>query len=266
MVSEMVLYLDLKEHNMATHFGSLPYNFYQDITTGAGNVIDGNRSTFWNGSTLVMPLGTVRMTPSSVTINSMFMSCQNVTGYTLTNMSGTVLSASSTAPTNINGGVASLNERQYLYVTFSSISDSQVTLTVTGSNTAIYEVYIFNSVFSLDRLTEVRDAKVNQQQGIDMRGSVIYEALDGTLTKTPPLNSGKFTATYTFQFGGTEFNDRIYKLYDFLIQNPMFTHAVDTEVYPERVYRAVLTSEVSLTQLGRFLKAGERSGFSITER
>ena len=251
---------------MATYFGSLPYNFYQEITTGAENVIDGNRSTSWIGTTLTMPLGIVRNTPSSVVFNAMYMSCTNVTGYTLRNMTNVTLANSTTAPLNINGKAAATNERQYLFVTFDAERDSQVSLTVTGSNTSIYEVYILNQEFSWIPLTDISDAKVRQTQGLDMRGAVIHEALDGTLTRTPPLSGGKFTATYTFQFGGTEFNERIYNLYDFLTRNPMFTHAVDTESYPDRVYQAVLTSEVNLNQLGRFLKAGETAGFSLMER
>ena len=108
---------------MATHFGSLPYNFYQSITSGAENAIDGNRNTYTSISTLAMPLGTVRNTPSAVAFNAMYLSCQGVTGYTLTNMGGTQITSSSTAPKTINGTGPMPGDRQYTLVTFNSQSD-----------------------------------------------------------------------------------------------------------------------------------------------
>ena len=251
---------------MPTYFGTSPYNFYQDITSGGENAIDGNRDTYTTTTTLVMPLGTVPMTPAAVTFNTLHFSCQGATSYSLTNMGGTQLVGSTTAPKNINGACAMTGERQYVTAAFDAERDSQVSLTVGGTSARIYEAYIFNSAWSWDPLNDEFVGKIAQTQGIELRGSVTHEALDGTLTTTPPLNGFKYNVTYTFQVAGDNFSSRILSLYTFLASNLNFTHVVDSLVYPDRVYRATLPNPMELTAINRNLDTGERISLSIRQK
>ena len=255
---------------MSTIFGSRPYNTQQTIDPAeAGNVIDRSRMTRWSVSGgLTMNLGSVDRVQSTVSFNTIFLDGVNIDGYNLAlGSAGTSVASSTEAPKTIDGQTASAGDRQYVTHIFCPQSDNSVVLTITGTGASIYRCYIFNTVWKYDNTEDTHDSLVQLNQGQEMRGAVKYEGLDGTRSSTPPLNDGKYNASFEIQASDdTRWNKRILDLQTFFIENPNFIVAPDTLYFPGRVYEANLTSNLSGTPIGRNLTLGEKMAFSLEER
>ena len=252
---------------MSFYIGSLPYNFNQDITDGAENAIDGRRDTYTTETSITMPLGREPMTATAVPFNAMFLACQDVNTYSLTNMTSTTLASSCSTPqVNISGGAATTGQRQYVLATFANQSDSSVTLAVTGSGARVYEVMIFNSVWSYHPITDFNDARLEISMGKEARGSVMYEALDYTESETPAANGGKFFGSVMFQCANTTWYKRVYDLHNFLTSNTMFTIGVAQDAYRDRVFQARLSEPLNFKAMSRTIDVGEQISFSFRER
>ena len=255
---------------MSTIFGSRPLNTQQTINPAtAGNVIDRSRTTKWTVTGgLTMNLGTVDRIQSTVSFNTMYLEGENIAAYNLAlGRGGTSVASSTEAPKTIDGQTATSGDRQYITHIFCPQNDSSVILTITGTSAAIYRCYIFNTVWKYDNTEDTHDSLVQLSQGQEMRGAVQYEGLDGTRSSTPPLNGGKYNASFEIQASDeVRWNKRILDLQNFFIENPNFIVAPDTLYFPGRVYEARLTSNLSGTPIGRNLTLGEKMAFTLEER
>lgn len=254
---------------MPSLFLTLPLNLARGAPTDSAgdpltgmplSMVDGNPSSFWSSDnstgSVQFSLGT-----NSQDFDAYYLVCGNVAGYTATGL------AAQTAPLTVSGGAAASDSKQYAFHLLSEQSGTSATFSWTSRISdsepiRIYEFWVMRLLFN------VSDAEGYSQisQSRSFRGAQIQEALDGTRTRTRPLgNDGKWSVQYEMNVL-TDINTKINQLNEVFYDNPNFTHAVNTDVHPDRVYRAHISGDgLGYNYITEYTGSGATARFSIDE-
>jgi len=252
---------------MASHFASLPLNFFQSITDTAGDaltgttesMIDGLPTTFWSQDAAN---GTIRFSlgDSSVEFDAYYIIAENLGNYTATGLTA------QTAPLSVSRETAAASTLQYAFHTISTQTGTHADFSWTsrvdnGSPLRIYEFYVLKLLFNVAD----SDGFSRIEQSYSYRGSQIKEALDGTRTRTRPLgNRGKWRIAYAMNVLSDQ-DAKIIQVNDMFAMHPNFTHIVDYPAHPDRVFRAYLSEDVRYSYVSNFRGSGSIAQFAIEE-
>ena len=247
-----------------SHFFNFPLNYEYDHHAYDNSVSprivdndanDNDYNTYSTSKDLIFQTHGDDLTDNS-RITHLFIKCKGVTNYTIAVPSGKGTGTGLTNQTIPADQV--IGDIQHDLRSVGPLMASEVQLTVTGTDTEIYEVLFLQSLFELE----------NGYQGIQLQyvdpGASIQQNINGTRFKVGGLSDRfKHETSFVAFFSLDTPNDgsdliKALQTYD------NFTFAEEFEEWPDRVYPALLSSPIGVEYVGRVFHQ-RRISFSISE-